>query len=113
MGFRTCEYCGKPLETDDIRAKYCSAKCRVYASRARKRGDAFMAASIGPGEADAARQRKIRARISANEIANAVVTIHGCCSVLRAGADTGPEDMREACRYLSDGILQVMEKVGL
>ena len=39
-----CAFCGKPFEARSISAVFCSAKCRVYASRHRRQGKPFPAA---------------------------------------------------------------------
>lgn len=118
----TCKYCGKTFFAKNSTAKYCSAKCRVYAKRARDgRPDCGRPAGVqrpgdgGFGVAVAANYvvQANRKTYSEASIAREVASAHGMVSFFDAASQKGPEGTREACGHIARGFQSTLEEIGL
>lgn len=118
----TCKYCGKTFFARNSTAKYCSAKCRVYAKRARdgrvgyklpsaaehKRGTGASVAAAASCSVPAK-----PARVSADSISRQVASAHGMVAFFDSASQRGPEGTREACGHIARGFQSTLEEIGL
>lgn len=118
----TCKYCGKTFFAKNSTAKYCSAKCRVYAKRARDesggRGRSGGKARADDGCANIAVAASYRVpfgqkTFSKASIAREIASAHGMVSFFDAASQKGPEGTREACGHIARGFQSTLEEIGL
>lgn len=118
----TCKYCGKTFFAKNSTAKYCSAKCRVYAKRARDgRTDCRRAAATergGEGGTSVAVAANYVVPVnhqtfSKASIAREVASAHGMVSFFDTASQKGPEGTREACGHIARGFQSTLEEIGL
>lgn len=107
MQMKTCKYCGLRFAAKTKRAEYCSDKCRIYASRRRA---ATLRADVDVETAMAAPRR---VKLTAQDVANAVLAYKSSVAELDACSVKGPRDTRELCRHLSTAALVALKEVGL
>ncbi|MCI6273959.1 MAG: hypothetical protein SPD98_00510 [Tractidigestivibacter sp.] len=118
----TCKYCGNTFFAKNSTAKYCSAKCRVYAKRARDGRAEHERASVaahghatGVGIAVAANYSVPVGQMTFSEasIAREVASAHGMVSFFDSASQIGPESTREACGHIARGFERTLKEIGL
>jgi hypothetical protein len=118
----TCKYCGKKFFAKNSTAKYCSAKCRVYAKRARDerdgRGRSAGKARAEDGCVSFAVAANYRVPVSQETFSKAAISreiacAHGMVSFFDSASQRGPEGTREACGHIARGFEATLEEIGL